>query len=205
MLTIVRHTRSSDLYTNGEKTVLEVNHWFGLALTALQLQIVNYVTGDGTPSHNQYLEQVNSNSEWMCHNQIVQRDDFTSFSILGIILILVLGGLFLVLDICLERLVVLWYQKVQPSKAWKLRAWRGNRPLQIQSQAFEARGLSTWDRTQGDVPVTKHSESFANPFFVSSPEGRQMRSKTDARRWWQRKSRAQVSCTPYVGLWNDTH
>jgi hypothetical protein len=205
MLTTVRDARSADHDTNGEETVLEVNHWFGLSLTAIQLQIVNYVTGDGTPSHDKYLEQVDSDSEWMCHNQIVQRDDFTSFSILGIILILVLGGLFLVLDVCLERLIVLWYQKFQPSKAWKLRAWRGNRPLQIQSQAFEARGLGTWDRTQGDIPVTKHPESFANPFFVSSPGGRKMRSKTDIRRWWQRKVRAQVSCTPNVRLWNDTY
>lgn len=86
--------------------MLEANHWFRLAITALQLQIVNYVTGDGTLSHNKYLERVDSDSEWMCHNQIVQRDDFTSFSILGISLILLLGGLFLVLDICLEQLIV---------------------------------------------------------------------------------------------------
>lgn len=59
--------------------------------------------------------------------------------------------------------------------------------------------LGTWDRTQGDVPVTKHPESFASPIFVSSREGRQMRSKTDAPRWWQRKARTQVSCTPMLG------
>jgi hypothetical protein len=134
------------------------------------------------------MKQVEGDSEWMCHNQIVQRDDFTSFSILGIVLIFFLGGLFIALDICLERLIIFWYHKAQPRKAWKLRAWRGNRPLQIQSQAFEAKGLGTWDRTTGDVPVTKHQETFVSPCSVTLPEGIQTSLTPNGGHWWQQKS-----------------
>lgn len=75
--------------------MLEVDHWFRLALTANQLQSVKYVMGDGRPSHNKWMKPVEGDSEWMCNNQIVQRDDFTSFGILGIVLIFLLGGLFI--------------------------------------------------------------------------------------------------------------
>jgi hypothetical protein len=176
--------------------VLEVNHWFGLILTALQLQTVSYVLGDGIPRHNQYMKQVQGDSEWMCHNQIVQRDDFTSFSILGIVLIFLFGGLFIIFNIYLERLIVFWYHEVQPSKAWKLRAWRGNRPLVIQSQALEAKGLGgSWVRTAGEVPITKHRETFVSPFSITTPEDDlQTKPKTSKRHWWQwRRHTIQVS------------
>lgn len=103
------------------------------------------------------------------------------------------------LDISLERLIAFWYHKLQPRKAWKLRAWRGNRPLQIQSQAFEAKGLGTWERTKGDIPTTKHQETFVSPFSVTLPEDIQMRSTTNTDHWWQQKRRTLVSGTPTAG------
>jgi hypothetical protein len=179
-------------------TVLEVDHWFGLAITAIQLQTLNYVLGDGRPSHNKHMKEVEGDGKWMCHNQIVQRDDFTSFSILGIVLIFLLGTLFIILDTYLERLIIFWYHKVQQSKAWKLRAWRGNRPLLIQSQALEAKGLGgTWEGTTAEVPITKHPVTFVSPFSVTIPEDvLQTKSKTNKCQWWQwRRQRIEVSGT----------
>jgi hypothetical protein len=41
----------------------------------------------------------------MCGNQVVQRDDFASFSTLGIVLVFLLGGFLLVLDVFLDQLI----------------------------------------------------------------------------------------------------
>ena len=137
------------------------------------------------------MKPVEGDGDWMCHNQIVQRDDFTSFSILGMTLIFFFGGLFITLDVCLELVITFWYHRVQPRKVWKLRAWRGNRPLQIQIQAFEAKGLGTWEQKTGDVPVTKHQETFVNPFSVTLPEDIRMTSKSTRAHWWQQKNHNQ--------------
>lgn len=177
--------------------MLEVDHWFGLAITAIQLQTVNYVLGDGRPSHNKYMKKVEGDGEWMCHNQMVQRDDFTSFSYLGIVLILLLGSLFIIIDVYIETLITFWYHDIQPNKAWKLRAWRGHRPLMIQSQVLEAKGLGgTWERRASEIPVTKPQETFVCPFSVTTKEDILRReSKTNTIRWWQGRQPTQVSGT----------
>lgn len=143
--------------------------------------------GDGRASDNQYVKQAEGDSEWMCHNQMVQRNDFTSFSTFGLVLIFLFGGLFMILDICLERLINFWYDTVQPKKAWKLRAWQGNRYLQVQSQALEAQGLGTWDRTTGDIPVIEHQEVFVNPFSIALREDVPIFSEPKNGHWWQRR------------------
>ena len=139
------------------------------------------------------MKQVEGDSEWMCHNQIVQRNDFTSFSTLGIVFILLLGGSLLITDLCLEPLIASWYRKIQPGKVWKLQAWRGNRFLQVQSQAFEAKGLGVWERTTSEIPVTKDHESFTSPFSLALPEDIKQKSNTKKGRWWQRKLKIPLS------------
>jgi hypothetical protein len=164
---------------------------FGLSLTAIQLQTVSYVLGDDTPSHDQYIKPVDGDAAWMCGNQIVQRDDFPSFSTLGIVLVFLLGGFLLVLVLFLDQLIAFWYTKVHPSKAWKLKIWRANRTLQVQSQAFEENVFETWDSKER----SRHRawSAVVNPFCTVLPEeDSKPQKEAETSHWWQLGGRRDV-------------
>jgi hypothetical protein len=56
----------------------------------------------------------------------------------------------------------------------------------VQSQAFEANGLGTWDRTRGNVPVTEHDVQFVNPFCTALPEeDSKPQKEAETSHWWQ--------------------
>ena len=84
---------------------LEVKNWFATSLTALQLFTAQYVTGYEQPSLNKYVTAPSKENKWMCTNQMVQRDRFSSFSVLGLATILVCCGLIMVLSGGLNRIV----------------------------------------------------------------------------------------------------
>ena len=55
--------------------------------------------------------------------------------------------------------------------------------------------MAPWERTTGDVPVTKYRETFISPFSVTAPgDALQTNTKTKKRHWWQwRRRTIQVS------------
>ena len=77
---------------------LEVRNWFGTSLTALQLLIIQDVTGYSNPDFNRYVTTHSARDEWMCDNQVVHRSDFASFSVLGLCIILVVGSFIIFLS-----------------------------------------------------------------------------------------------------------
>lgn len=146
------------------------------------------------------MKQVDGDAAWMCDAQIVQRDDFASFSTLGIVLVFLLGAFLLFLDACLDQLIDAWYTRVHPARSWKLQAWRASRNIQVQSQAFEAQGLGTWDRTK-IVPVTENDVEFVNPFCTALPdEHSKLQKETGRIHWWQLGGHEEVNTSYDPGL-----
>ena len=84
---------------------LEVQNWFATSLTALQMSMVQFVTGYNPTSFNKWVTAPTQADQWMCHNQIVQRSDYASFSVLGLILILVIGSLIIALSLGLSSVL----------------------------------------------------------------------------------------------------
>ena len=84
---------------------LEAKNWFATSLTALQLWSIQFVTGFGRQSFNAYITPPLPADEWMCRNQVVQRGDFASFSVLGLATIIVVCGLIIVLSEGLSRIL----------------------------------------------------------------------------------------------------
>ena len=82
--------------------ILEVQHWFAMIFIEMQLNVIEYVTGMNDPSYDHWLKPPTPNDEWMCANQIVQRNDYMSFSVLGIAIILCSGGLLMLVNISLS-------------------------------------------------------------------------------------------------------
>ena len=61
------------------------------------------MTGLNNPELNRYLQPLTADEQWMCTNQIVQRDGYSNFSVVGLVTILVVGGLALVLSKVLPK------------------------------------------------------------------------------------------------------
>ena len=84
---------------------LEAQNWFSTSLTALQLWTVQYVTGYGRADFNKYVTPPPPADKWMCSNQIVQRSDFSSFSVLGLATILAVCGSIIFLSETVSRVL----------------------------------------------------------------------------------------------------
>lgn len=96
----------------------------------------------------------------MCANQMVQRNDYSSINMLGVILILCFGVLFVVINTFLERIVAAFRSRGHEGQA--VTPWRMHHVLQLQSMLYEVLGVAVWDR-EALVPVTVDRARFSLP------------------------------------------
>lgn len=141
-----------------DQWVVELQNWFNTAMTAMQLNSLQYVTGDGNPEYDR--DRI-PGEEWMCSNQIIQRPDFSSFSVFGICMILVVAGLIFIVDLFLEpfllRRSALARNSCRPD-------WVSQDTLQMQRMILEAHGCGgRWKGKFDDVPLTESDEEFVRP------------------------------------------
>lgn len=142
--------------------MLEFGNWFGISMTLIQRQIVEYITGPFDPQYNKYITPPSKTDRWMCTNQIVQRDDYASFSVLGIAIILSFGGLIILANLMLDNIVTLFQTSSGTTRNTPLE-WKFTSTLQLQRMAYEGRGLGTWSIITATVPVTEKEEKFGIP------------------------------------------
>ena len=150
----------------------ELNYWFGMHLTNTQLQVVQYATGSGNAALNRVWIAPGAEDEWWCVNQLVQRSDYSSINMLGVILILCFGILFVVLNTFLDRIVTAVRSK--KDKAHGVSPWRMHHVLQLQSMLYETLGVGSWNR-KSLTPVTADRVTFGLP-DVEKLDGKSMRS-----------------------------
>ena len=131
-----------------------------MTLTNLQLHVLQYVTGTGNAAWDRGWTAPVAEDEWMCSNQMVQRNDYSSINMLGVILILCFGVLFVVVNTFLERMVSVFRSKQH--RAQGVTPWRMHHVLQLQSMLYEALGVAVWDR-EALVPVTVDRARFSLP------------------------------------------
>ena len=76
-----------------DQWIKEINHWFGTMVNLLQLQSLSWIAGPNDPSRSRAeVVDIPEEERWMCDAQIMRRDDYASFSVLGLALILIVGG-----------------------------------------------------------------------------------------------------------------
>ena len=82
-----------------------------------------------------------------------------NFSITGLLIILILGGLVMISAAQLETIIDLAMKFPRFRNNDRLRfahaQWQAGATLQVQRLAHEALGLGTWSRATSDVPVTE--------------------------------------------------
>lgn len=84
---------------------------------------------------------------------------FSSFSVLGLSLILCIGLLIIALDYTLEALLETLNKKHR--NAYARLEWQSNSLLQLQRLAHEGAGINTWENAHHNVPVTAAGHTLA--------------------------------------------
>ena len=141
-----------------DQWALEAEHLFGTMLNNIQVQSVEFVTGPNSVETGDLAIKLPEKDQWMCGTQIVRRDDYASFNILGLVLILVLGGVFwignLFIDIFVRRV-----QHFVPRGEQRMREWDHLNVLQLHRQTLETSGISGWSGETDGVPIISSSVS----------------------------------------------
>jgi len=85
-----------------DQWILELQHAYITFIISVQLGVVKYVNGLSNPAYNHWVTPASAEEAWMCKAQIVQRDDYASFSILGLAIILCFGLLMILINLTLS-------------------------------------------------------------------------------------------------------
>ncbi|KAF2796641.1 hypothetical protein K505DRAFT_415622 [Melanomma pulvis-pyrius CBS 109.77] len=142
---------------------LEMEHLFEIMLTSLQGTFVDNINGPPSPELEPAFAKPNDTSwQYICKNQKIVSTLYYSFNVLGMTIILVIGGIFILLEAVLESIVD-WLDRCRRrhDAIYARLEWSANSTLQLQRMAHEELGLGTWSRCAGDLPVTEFGEKLA--------------------------------------------
>ena len=163
--------RASETFYDGIQVALpnnqwitEVSSWFGVSLAKLQQKTVQYATG---PSYDVQTIAPDSKEELnMCKNQIIRSQGGTiSFSVLGLCIIFIFGGILIVTSLLIDSLIGFVRRKLDWKK-YKSLQWSLDEKLQLQRLAYEEAGQGHWDGCAGSVPVMKKGDRIGVPKHV---------------------------------------
>jgi hypothetical protein len=141
---------------------IEVSSWFDAGLSRLQHLIQEYATGPTNVVPGSRLWQPGKEGhayqQAMCDSQLVNDADGTmSFSVLGLIVVFVVGG-FIILTSFVLDIVVGWWQNLFNKGETKKLDWLLDDKLLLQRMLFEGSGLGSWQSGTG-FPVTTTPEN----------------------------------------------
>lgn len=169
-----------------DQWIRELDYWFGMHVTNLQLQTVQFPTGTGNDAWDRGWTAPTAADQWMCANQMVQRNDYSSVNMLGVILILCFGVLFIAVNAFLDPIVVSLRSKKHKMRG--LTPWKIHHVLQLHSMLYEALGMADWNR-EALVPVTLGREAFGLPRVEKlSEKGTDIDSSGDGTGSWPLES-----------------
>jgi len=118
--------------------ILELRNWFSASLILSQMNIRQYVTGFGREDYNKRKIPPLPEDAWMCHAQITQSTQYSSFSVFGLCMILIVGGLFIVVDLCLNTAIDKWRarNKASPNAHRRSEQWSQMALLNLHEKAY---------------------------------------------------------------------
>lgn len=137
--------------------MLEVESWFATSLAGLQQWGVEYVSG---PSQDEVLSVLLSNwtndgtpeTKAICGSQKIFANGYQNFSVLGLCLILIIGGIIILSSLCLESLVASVQKKMNRGQARRYR-WIADSNFQLQRMKYEKSGYGEWKGHMDTVPL----------------------------------------------------
>jgi hypothetical protein len=140
----------------------EMERFFQQGLAAMQRNKIERAAGysDSSLRHLIVLAETAAQKE-ACSRQIVRSPGYTSFSVLGLSVILVLSVLITITSLAIPMILARSALKSNRKASYKSLEWSANSILQLQRLAHEAAGFGTWSKTNGEHPVTEIDEKLA--------------------------------------------
>ena len=134
--------------------VIEINNWFATILARTQQSVLEYATPNlDLPAGGKIVSQHTRDDTLLCHAQKIQAPNgYQNFSLLGIVIIIVLGTIIIVLGTTIDS-VVGACQSRWSKDAYGPLAWALDEKLQLQRMAYEGAGWSGWDNCDSAVPI----------------------------------------------------
>ena len=145
--------------------VIQLN---SIMLNYIQSRTISYVTGPDSDAYIKYIQPPSSPEEQeFCENQIETNNSFFCLSILGMVMVLVLGGLIILTNLLLEPLVRFFRNWIKNDRGlYKQLEWDMTNTLQLQRLVYEGQGSGTWHGEPDVVPVTTHGDRFGIPKWM---------------------------------------
>jgi hypothetical protein len=135
----------------------EVWNMFNISMAGMQsfaLSMGNPMIRPGVTLDQFVIRDSTPEGRQICNHRLIRSSAHTSFSILGLALIVAGSCLIILANIWLESFVT-WYQKRFNTVSVRTAAWVADDVLVLQKTTLEADGLGPWKRGAGDVPITK--------------------------------------------------
>jgi hypothetical protein len=175
---------------------LEAEHWVKGTLASFQDVFVT--AANGIPKSLEDFRQPPLANETvaqnLCVNQKIVSTSYSSFNVLGVSLILILGVIVIVLDMSLEPTIA-WFQhrryarlrvrdesfthdEKTPHPLYGAIEWSQTSTLQLQRLAYEEAGWGEWSKCGNDVPVTAPGQLIAgfDLHNIAHPQLKQQRA-----------------------------
>lgn len=142
----------------------EMEYGFQASLASLQAAMVETATGgrlwEQAPTEvNQTLKgacEPYAACRSVCDRQMIKSPGHYSFSLLGVLIIICVGGFLILVGMGIGWIVHGYERfKLRGGKSYASIEWQTGSALQMQRLAHEALGLGAWTRTDGDIPVTE--------------------------------------------------
>ena len=157
----------------------EMLNLHNIMLAYMQSLMVSYVTGPSlfsSPSYQKYIIPPQTpEEEQLCRHQIVWRNDYYHFSILGIALILAIGLFIILVNLSLEPLIrTLRNIRKNDRGLYKQLEWDMTETLQLQRLVYEGQGSGTWYGLPDATPVTAHGDRFGIPEWTGTGDARRI-------------------------------
>lgn len=158
----------------------DVLYWQGVSMAALQMATVEVATGPTDASMYRYVQKTlpDQSGDQSCYSQKIKSTGYTSFSVLGLVTTLVVGGLIILASALIEPLCA-FIQRRYKKGTYRRLEWVTNETLQLQRMVHEELGLGTWTGASARLPVTELDERLgvlditdeSRPVVVRSPIG----------------------------------
>lgn len=143
----------------------EVSSWFAVSMAKLQQRVIQYATGPGYIPDAMHLDRPTKIQQKMCKNQMVKSSSGTiSFSVLGLVTILILGAALISTSLVLPTVVEFLRQWLK-WKEYKSLQWTLDGKLQLQRLAYEEAGQGHWSGGASSVPLLRKGD------LIGVPEG----------------------------------
>ncbi|KAI9860128.1 MAG: hypothetical protein M1813_006238 [Trichoglossum hirsutum] len=138
---------------------IEMENIHNITMAMLQRIVVehalpsNFRVSDSASTDSYVIPENDTESLRLCSHQRIKAIGYSSFSVLGLAVIILVGSFIILVNILLPGIVG-WFQRKTGRGLHRRREWIESETLQLQRMLFEMRGIGPWEGNQDAVPVT---------------------------------------------------